>query len=235
MIHLPWLEADKLEFPPLDSALDEPNGLLAAGGDLKPERLLSAYRAGIFPWYESGQPILWWSPDPRTVVFPTHFHLSRSLRKTLRKGGFEVSADTDFPSVIKACAAPRQGASGTWITPEMSAAYRELHRLGYAHSIEVWRDQELVGGIYGLALGRVFFGESMFSRVDNASKVAFAHLVRQLNDWNFELLDCQVASGHLFTLGAEEIDREDFEQILLNSAYLPSLKGPWVINSSGSW
>lgn len=231
MITLPWIDPNRLEFPDTSEALDEPNGLLAGGGDLSTERLLHAYRRGIFPWFEDGQPILWWSPDPRAVLFPERLHVSRSLRKVLRKGEFVVTADHDFESVMRACAAPRAGAVGTWITDEMLAAYTELHHRGFAHSIEVWRDRELVGGLYGLGLGRVFFGESMFSWADNASKVGFVHLVTQLRAWQFRLLDCQVSSGHLFSLGAEEIAREDFEKILLDCAYLPSISGPWQLNA----
>lgn len=231
MITLPWLGPDTLDFPPTAEALDDPNGLLAGGGDLRPERLIHAYRQGIFPWYEDGQPILWWSPNPRAVVFPERLHLSRSLRKVLRRGTFQVTADQDFESVMRACAAPRDGAAGTWITDDMLAAYVHLHDQGVAHSIEVWQDNRLVGGLYGLALGRVFFGESMFSWADNASKVGFAHLVAQLRAWQFQIIDCQVSSGHLFTLGAEEISREAFEKILLDCAYLPSIHGPWQLNS----
>lgn len=231
MITLPWLGPDTLDFPPTAEALDDPNGLLAGGGDLRPERLIHAYRQGIFPWYEDGQPILWWSPNPRAVVFPERLHLSRSLRKVLRRGTFQVTADQDFESVMRACAAPRDGAAGTWITDDMLAAYVHLHDQGVAHSIEVWQDNRLVGGLYGLALGRVFFGESMFSWADNASKVGFAHLVAQLRTWQFQIIDCQVSSGHLFTLGAEEISREAFEKILLDCAYLPSIHGPWQLNS----
>ncbi len=231
MITLPWLDPATLDFPPTDEALDDPNGLLAGGGDLSPERLLHAYRHGIFPWYEDGQPILWWTPDPRAVVYLEHFHLSRSLRKTLKRGVFTVTADTDFEAVMHACAEPRDGAAGTWITDEMLQAYIRLHEQGVAHSIEVWRDGQLAGGLYGLALGRVFFGESMFSRADNASKVGFAHLVAQLKAWQFRLIDCQVSSQHLFSLGAEEIPREVFEKILLDYAYLPSITGRWHINA----
>src|SRR5690606_29186252 len=177
---LGWLKRDELAFPPLEAALREPNGLLAAGGDLSPERLIAAYRHGCFPWYAPGQPILWWSPDPRTVLFPDELHVSRSLAKVLRQQRFEVSFDRDFAAVIAACAAPRSYANGTWITDEMRGAYEQLHQLGHAHSVEVWQDGELVGGLYGLAFGLLFFGESMFSRRDNASKVGFVTLVRQL-------------------------------------------------------
>lgn len=210
MIHLPWLNDDPALFPPLESALDDPNGLLAAGGDLHPQRIVNAYAQGIFPWYEEDQPILWWTPNPRTILRPHEVHLSRSLRKLLRKAPFELRFDTAFSEVMKACAAPREYAGGTWITPEMHEAYCELHRLGIAHSVEMWNDGKLVGGLYGLALGRVFFGESMFSRQDNASKIAFACLCYHLEAWGFELVDCQVASDHLFSLGAYELPREEF-------------------------
>ena len=216
MSQIPWLDCDHLGFPPLEQALTSPNGLLAAGGDLRPERLLHAYRHGIFPWYEDGQPILWWSPSPRTVIFPSRLHVSRSLRKTLRRGTFTVTADTAFARVIDTCADIRSGAEGTWITGEMRRAYCELHRLGYAHSVEAWLEDRLAGGLYGIAIGRVFFGESMFSLARDASKVAFVHLLQQLRVWGFNLVDCQVASDHLFSLGAEEIPRQQFTQLLLN-------------------
>jgi len=190
--------------------LREPDGLLAVGGDLTPERILAGYRRGIFPWYGDDQPILWWSPDPRTVLYPQRLRISRSLRRTLRKGAFTVTLDRDFAQVIDACAAPRQGSSGTWITRDMAAAYTLLHQRGHAHSAECWFEGRLVGGLYGVALGRVFFGESMFSRVTDASKVAFAYLVHQLRLWNFAMVDCQVHSEHLASLGAEQISRAAF-------------------------
>ncbi len=227
MLPIPWLAADSLDFPPPASALDEPDGLLAAGGDLSPERLLVAYRQGIFPWYDAGQPILWWSPDPRTVIYPRELHISRSLRKWLRQRRYRVTFDRAFGRVIAHCAEPRAYTAGTWITPAMLAAYNHLHRLGHAHSVEVWRDEALVGGLYGIALGRVFFGESMFSRADNASKVGMAHLARQLVDWDFALIDGQVASPHLFSLGATQIPREVFTQILLDCAQEPAPPAPW--------
>lgn len=235
MVQIPWLSPDDTYFPPTATALTEPDGLLAVGGDLSSARLLSAYRRGIFPWFEHGQPILWWTPNPRTVIFPNELHISRSLRKVLRRGDFTLSTDRAFEAVMRACAAPRAGASGTWIGPAMIAAYCELHRLGYAHSVEVWKDDQLVGGLYGLAQGRVFFGESMFSRANNASKVAFAHLARQLAQWGFGVIDCQVASGHLFSLGAREIAREEFEQILVDYADRPSLLGPWSLSATRDW
>lgn len=215
---LPWLPAGSasIRFPDPAQALSDPDGLLAVGGDLRPETLLKAYRNGIFPWYSDGQPILWWSPDPRLILPPDELHLSRSLRKTLRRGRFEVSLDCDFEAVIKACAQPRAALQadqqGTWITEDMQQAYIRLHRLGHAHSVESWLDGKLVGGLYGVAIGPVFFGESMFARVSDASKVAFAHLCRQLQGWNYTLIDCQVVTDHLVSLGARSIPREDFIQ-----------------------
>lgn len=204
------LSRHSLDFPPLQRALREPNGLLAVGGDLSPERLVSAYRHGCFPWFQEGQPILWWSPDPRMVLFPAELHVSRSLRKTQRQGRFTVSFDRDFAAVIRACAEPRAYADGTWITPAMQASYLELHRRGIAHSVEVWQDDRLVGGLYGLAIGRLFFGESMFSRVPDASKIGFVTLVEQLRDCGFALIDCQMHTSHLASLGAREIPRNEF-------------------------
>jgi leucyl/phenylalanyl-tRNA--protein transferase len=208
-------------FPPLAQALAHPNGLLAAGGDLSVTRLLDAYRHGIFPWFGQDDPILWWSPDPRMVLFPSEFKLSHSLRKTLRKGAFEVRTDSALEQVMRACAAPRAGESGTWIVDEMIAAYCELHRLGYAHSVEVWMEGELVGGLYGVAIGRMFYGESMFSRRNDASKIALACLARQLERWNFGMIDCQMHTPHLASLGAREIPRAEFVarlQELINCA-----------------
>jgi len=201
-------------FPPPSEALAEPNGLLAAGGDLTPERLLAAYTRGIFPWYQEGQPILWWSPDPRAVLIPDQLRVSRSLRRSVAKRGFEFRVDTDFENVVSACAAPRNYGGGTWITDDMAAAYANLHRLGWAHSFETWHDGSLVGGLYGVAIGRVFFGESMFTRVTDASKVALVHAVEFLREHGFELIDCQVASAHTLSLGATEIPREAFLQSL---------------------
>ena len=193
-------------FPDPRFALDEPNGLLAAGGDLGPERLLYAYRRGIFPWFSEGQPILWWSPDPRAVLWPETFHVSRSLRRTQRRATFTVSTDTAFGRVVRECAAPRPGREDTWITPEMAAAYGRLHHAGYAHSVECWRGGDLVGGLYGVAIGRVFFGESMFSRAPDASKIALAHLCTL----GFGLIDCQIPNAHLARLGAVEMSRRRF-------------------------
>jgi len=219
-------DANDLHFPPVSAANAE--GLLAVGGDLRPERLIEAYRHGIFPWFSHGQPILWWSPDPRTVLFPAKLKVSRSLRKTLRHDGYRVSLDQAFGEVMRACADPRgQTPSGTWITPEMLAAYNRLHALGFAHSVEAWDGEELAGGLYGVALGAAFFGESMFSRATDASKVAFVHLVRQLEAWGYALIDCQVASAHLFSLGAEEIPRADFLTRLAAALDQPGRPAPW--------
>lgn len=206
---IPLLRQD-VTFPPVNQALHSPNGLLAAGGDLSSVRLLEAYRHGIFPWFSEGEPILWWSPDPRMVLFPNEFNISRSLRKTLRNGRHEVRIDNAFEQVMRACAAPREGQSGTWIHEEMIAAYCELHRMGYAHSVETWLDGKLVGGLYGMALGRMFYGESMFSRRTDASKIALAHLAAQLARWNFGMIDCQMNTPHLVSLGAREIPRNEF-------------------------
>ena len=208
MIH--WL-VDDAPFPPVDQALAEPNGLLCAGADLSPARILAAYRAGIFPWFSAGQPILWWSPDPRMVLLPAEFKVSRSLRKTLKAGDYEVRLDTDFAAVIDACAnTGRPGQPGTWITPGMQRAYRELHELGWAHSVETWKDGQLVGGLYGLAIGRMFYGESMFSHRTDASKIAAAHLARFLEAHDFGMVDCQMRTDHLASLGAREIARPAF-------------------------
>lgn len=207
---LTWLQRDSLSFPALEKALQEPNGLLAAGGDLSPERLIQAYRHGCFPWYQDGQPLLWWSPDPRTVLFPAELHVSRSLAKFLRQGHFQITFDQAFDEVINACAGPRSYADGTWITSPMQTAYRQLHQRGIAHSVEVWEAGELVGGLYGLAMGRLFFGESMFSHASNASKAGFVHLVKQLQAWDFALIDCQMPTQHLHNFGARQIPRAEF-------------------------
>ncbi|MEX6503830.1 leucyl/phenylalanyl-tRNA--protein transferase [Pseudomonas zhanjiangensis] len=219
---LTWLQRDSLDFPPLDKALRDPNGLLAAGGDLSAERLIRAYRHGCFPWYQQGQPILWWSPDPRTVLLPSELHVSRSLRKVLRQQYYQVSFDQAFAEVIKACAEPRAYADGTWITEGMQSAYLELHRRGHAHSVEVWHAGKLVGGLYGLAFGQLFFGESMFSRADNASKVGFVSLVEHLAAWGFVLIDCQMPTQHLHSLGARAISRSQFSDYLRDHLDRPS-------------
>jgi leucyl/phenylalanyl-tRNA--protein transferase len=200
---------DRSAFPPVHHALREPNGLLAFGGDLSPERLENAYRRGIFPWFSEGDPILWWSPDPRTVLFPDRLRVSRSLRKRLRRQTFKVTTDRDFGGVIRGCAAPRDAHGGTWILPEMVIAYEALHRRGIAHSVEVWQDGALVGGLYGVAVGGAFFGESMFSLATDASKVALVHLCERLTCWGFGLIDCQMRTEHLVSLGAVEIPRDE--------------------------
>lgn len=202
------------DFPPLNHALPEPNGLLAIGGCLSPIRIVNAYQQGVFPWFNPGEPILWWSPDPRMVLFPNRLKISRSLAKTLRKHSLDIRYDTAFAAVIDACSGPRDGVSGTWITEEMKQAYCELHRLGVAHSVEAWADDSLVGGLYGLAIGSVFFGESMFHRQTDASKIALAHAAEDLQRWGFALIDCQVSNPHLQSLGAEEIARDQFVALL---------------------
>jgi leucyl/phenylalanyl-tRNA--protein transferase len=202
------------DFPPVDKALREPDGLLAVGGCLSQYRLLNAYRHGIFPWYNPGDPILWWSPNPRLVLFPDKLIVSRSLHKTLRKNIFSVTFDRAFNEVIKSCAGQRKDAAGTWITTEIDDAYNQLHQAGFAHSVEAWSGDELVGGLYGVALGQVFFGESMFHTKTDASKVAFVTLVERLKLWDFRLIDCQVHTKHLSSFGAEEIDRNYFITLL---------------------
>ena len=219
-----------LRFPPVELA--SPEGLLAVGGDLRAERLLEAYRHGIFPWYNPGQPILWWSPDPRAVLFPSKLKVTRSLRKTLRRNKFNVTLDTAFRDVMRRCALPRPGspAGGTWITPEMIEAYGVLHDRGFAHSVESWREGKLVGGLYGVAMGNAFFGESMFSRETDASKAAFVCLVRQLERWGYAFIDCQISSAHLFSLGAEEIRRHDFMARLEQALKQPERSGCWCFD-----
>lgn len=217
MKQLHWITPDEPAdaFPPVTRALRDPDGLLAVGGDLRRDRLLSAYRKGIFPWYNPGQPVLWWSPDPRTVLFPAAFHVSRSLRRSLKRTGFAFTVNGNFTDVMRACAlTPREGQSGTWITPELIDAYSDLNRTGHAQSVETWLDGRLVGGIYGVTLGHVFFGESMFSLVTDASKAALAVLVREMLARRFAVLDCQVASTHLASLGSMEISRERFLDLL---------------------
>ena len=225
MIH--WLES-ATSFPPLELALTEPNGLLCAGGDLSPQRILSAYSRGIFPWYAKDEPILWWSPDPRMVLHPSEFKISRSLRKTLRHGAYEVRLDSDFPAVIRACAkSRRRDQHGTWITAEMQDAYCTLHELGFAHSVETWVDETLVGGLYGIAIGKMFYGESMFSHATDASKIALAHLTRFLDRNGFGLIDCQMNTPHLASLGAREIPRGEFISRLQTLTAIPPLNGRW--------
>lgn len=229
---IPWLAGDN-GFPPLKFALREPNGLLCAGGDLSSQRIVQAYINGIFPWYLPGEPILWWSPDPRMVLFPSEFKVSRSLRKTLRKGDYEVRLDSAFAAVIRACAeTPRPGQPGTWITPEIQAAYIRLHELGYAHSVETWTQGTLAGGLYGIAIGKMFYGESMFAHGTDASKIAIAHLARFLGERGFGLIDCQMNTTHLASLGAREIPREDFIRALRALIAIPPLCGRWPADAA---
>jgi leucyl/phenylalanyl-tRNA--protein transferase len=229
MTPLTILRADRFEpFPPVERALRLPNGLLAVGGDLTTARLLEAYRHGIFPWYTEGEPILWWSPDPRTVFATDGFHIARRWRRWLRSCAWTIRADRAFVDVIRACAAPRRGSSATWITAAMQRAYGELHDLGYAHSIEVYdRDDTLIGGLYGVAIGRMFFGESMFSRVSQGSKVALLAACRVLAGWGFPLLDAQLDSPHLQSLGAFQLPRRDFVVAVARLCAEPNPAGDW--------
>jgi leucyl/phenylalanyl-tRNA---protein transferase len=230
------LDAGNCEFPPPDRALTEPNGLLALGGDLSVRRLLAAYRSGIFPWFDDDRgPILWWSPDPRAVLLPEELHVSRRLERRLRSGYFQVTFDRAFAEVIQGCAAPRANASGTWITGRMRRAYHRLHRAGFAHSVEVWHRDALVGGLYGVSLGRMFFGESMFFIEPDASKVALATLIRQIERWGFGLLDCQVMNPHLRSLGAREMPRAEFLERLARSNRHPTRRGSWELDDDGRW
>ena len=227
MIH--WMHPGE-PFPPVTAALAEPNGLLAAGDDLSVARLTDAYRHGIFPWFNPGQPVLWWSPDPRMVLFPRELKVTRSLGKTLRNRSYEVRADTSFRAVMQGCAEPRQEQDGTWISDEMLAAYCALHERGIAHSIETWIEGELAGGLYGVALGRMFYGESMFTRVADASKIALVHLARQLARWQFGMIDCQMHTAHLASLGAREIPRAGFMRNLRELVNYPDVPGPWTLD-----
>jgi leucyl/phenylalanyl-tRNA--protein transferase len=223
---IPWLDP-RDPFPPVSHALREPNGLLAAGADLSPARLVDAYRHGIFPWYSDGEPLLWWSPDPRMVLFPAELRLTRSLKKRLRRRDYQIRADTSFERVMRECAAPRPGQEGTWITEDMIQAYCALHARGIAHSVETWINGELAGGLYGIALGRMFYGESMFTRATDASKLAFAHLVRQLERWGFGMIDCQMQTAHLASFGAREIPRAEFMRKLQELVNYPAHNGAW--------
>jgi leucyl/phenylalanyl-tRNA--protein transferase len=226
---IPWLDPES-PFPPLEAALLRPNGLLAVGGDLSPSRLIEAYRHGIFPWFNEGEPILWWSPDPRMVLFPQELKISRSLCKTLKRGNYEIRVDSAFKQVMEACAAPRKEHTGTWIHPEMIVAYEKLHEMGLAHSMETWIEGQLVGGLYGVGQGKMFFGESMFSRVSDASKIAFVHLVAQLQSWGFEMIDCQMKTEHLASLGAREISRNEFRQKLKELVHYPERGKKWCLD-----
>jgi len=215
-------------FPPPDLAED--SGLLAIGGDLSGKRLLQAYARGIFPWFSPGDPLLWWSPDPRTIIRPAEFHCSRRLARRIRRGRFRVAADTDFSSVIHACAAtPRRHETGTWITPDMAAAYRRLHVAGFAHSVEIYDEENcLTGGLYGVSLGGSFFGESMFSHAPDTSKIAMALLVTVVTDWGFNLIDCQFMTAHLQRLGARELPRREYLSLLEDALTRPTRRGPWT-------
>jgi leucyl/phenylalanyl-tRNA--protein transferase len=224
-------------FPPVEFALDEPNGLLAAGGTLDVQRLIEAYARGIFPWFSAGDPILWWSPDPRMVLFVDEFHVSRSLARRLRKQAFEVTADRAFTSVLRACAEPRRGDRGTWLVPAMIRAYQRLHEAGVAHSIEVWNGPTLAGGLYGVAIVRGFFGESMFSRQSDGSKIALAYLVAQLARWRYPFIDCQMSTTHLASLGAREIARGEFLRLVHRLVGEDGVPGPWQLdtNLNATW
>jgi len=224
---IPWLGSGD-PFPPVEKALKSPNGLLCAGGVLSPERLVEAYTHGIFPWYSEGDPILWWSPDPRMVLFPDELKVSRSLRKTVARKTFETRFDTAFGRVMEECAAPREGQMGTWILPEMIAAYTRLHLRGFAHSVESWREGELVGGLYGIQLGQAFYGESMFSHETDASKVALVALVERLRQGGCRVIDCQQATDHLASLGGREIPRAQFVRVLRESIQYPPSGSRWT-------
>ncbi len=219
-MNIPWLEPEDA-LPPVERALHRPNGLLAAGGGLSVPRLLDAYERGCFPWYSEGEPVLWWSPDPRMVLLPDELHVARSLRRRVRRGGFEVRIDHAFRRVIAACAGARDGETGTWISADIRRAYEDLYQAGHAHSIETWMDGQLAGGLYGVAIGRVFFGESMFAHQDDASKLALVFLVTQLARWGFGLIDCQQKTPHLASFGAREIPRSDFLRRLRDSTSQP--------------
>lgn len=228
---IPWLDpADP--FPPVDAAETDPNGLLAAGADLSPARLVDAYRRGIFPWFGPREPVLWWSPDPRMVLVPSDLRVSRSLRKRLGRRDYVVTADTAFREVMAGCAAPRDEDGGTWITGPMARAYAALHEAGVAHSVETWIGGELAGGLYGVAIGRMFFGESMFTRVTDASKIAFVHAVRQLERWGVPLVDCQMSTDHLASLGAREISRAAFVAEVARLVEEPPLPARWVLDDT---
>jgi leucyl/phenylalanyl-tRNA--protein transferase len=227
---IPFLEPSD-PFPPVEFALREPNGLLAAGGDLSPARLIDAYTRGIFPWFGEDDPLLWWCPDPRMVLYVGELRVARSLRRVLRSGRFHVTFDRAFAQVMAGCAEPRRGQEGTWITPGMTEAYHRLAALGYAHSAETWLDGRLVGGLYGVAVGRMFFGESMFTRVTDASKAAFVMLARQLERWNMPLIDCQMPTQHLASFGAREIRRADFVREVRRLVRQPSIPAPWQLDA----
>ena len=230
--HLLWLHDGRWhnEFPSPEHALTDPNGLLAIGGDLEPQTLERAYRAGIFPWYSQGEPVLWWSPDPRAVLDPRAVRISRSLRRVLRHRRFRITMDRAVEAVLHGCARPRPGSQGTWITPDMHVAYTRLHRSGLAHSVESWDGDDLVGGLYGVAIGRVFFGESMFMRQPDASKAALAVLAQQIDRWGYRLIDCQQSSAHLASMGAVDIPRNEFLTLLEHLVAQPGQVAPWHVD-----
>lgn len=228
-IRLHWLDPRNPHqpFPPVHLAMRDPNGLLAIGGDLSMPRLIRAYSQGIFPWFNPDEPILWWCPDPRAALAPADLHVSHSLRKRIRKQDYAVTMDHSFADVLEACSATRAHSRGTWLGADMKRAYIQLHLNGHCHSVEIWRQGQLIGGLYGIALGRVFFGESMFSRADDASKLAFNFLCEQLKAWRFEMIDCQVSSAHLLTLGAQEIPRQQFLERMYRAIAQPGNPGLW--------
>ncbi|MBI3525211.1 MAG: leucyl/phenylalanyl-tRNA--protein transferase [Betaproteobacteria bacterium] len=232
---IPWIERG-VPFPSVEKALRQPNGLLCGGGDLSSERLIEAYRHGIFPWYAPGEPLLWWSPNPRMVLFPAELKVSRSLARTLKNADYQIRLDSAFAQVIAACAAPREEGGGTWISAEMQAAYLRLHDLGYAHSVETWMidggNRTLAGGLYGIAIGRVFYGESMFSRRTDASKIALAHLCRLLEQRSFAVIDCQMNTPHLASLGAREILRSEFVAGLTRWSVEGDAAGRWPMDAA---
>ena len=228
-IRLHWLDPrdPHQPFPPAHLAMRDPNGLLAIGGDLSLTRLIRAYSSGIFPWYNPDEPILWWSPDPRAIIYPDRLRVSRSLGRSVRRSDYAVTLDQGFGQVISSCSAPRARGRGTWLGTEMREAYMQLHLNGYAHSVEIWREGQLVGGLYGVALGRAFFGESMFSKATDTSKIALYWLCEQLHAWGFRLVDCQVGSAHLGSLGATEVSRERFLNLLREAVAAPARTGQW--------
>lgn len=228
-VRLHWLDPrdPHQPFPPAHLAMRDPNGLLAIGGDLSVPRMLRAYSQGIFPWYNPDEPILWWCPDPRAILRPDQMQVSRSLQKSIRRGDYAVTLDRAFSEVLEACAAERARSRGTWLGPDMQRGYSALHRQNHAHSVEVWRGGELIGGLYGVAIGRVFFGESMFSRASDASKIALYYLCRQLQQWSYEMIDCQISSAHLMSLGAQEIGRDQFLNLLAPAVRLPGHDTAW--------
>ena len=232
---IPYLDPNVIAFPDVNDALMNPNGLLAAGGNLSKSWLIAAYRKGIFPWYEDGQPILWWSPDPRLRLIPDQFRMSRSLRKLVRKKIYRVSFNQDFIGVINGCRTNVRRLQGTWITNEMVNAYTELYDSGIAHSVEVWSSRKLVGGLYGVSLGKIFFGESMFSEVDNASKIALFYLTVHLKEWGYKLIDCQVSSDHLESLGATKISRSEFIEIIEKFVTKEEKEENWYVEDHLIW